>query len=57
MLKELLLINSSFYCAEDHCDKVENLRVDRETYPWGKKKIYKKFIMVRGSQQSIENTI
>ena len=26
---------------QDHCDNVENLRVERETYPWGKK-LYKK---------------
>ena len=23
---------------QDHCDKVENLNEERETYPWGKKK-------------------
>ena len=27
---------------QDHCDKVENLRVERETYPWGKKRSKKK---------------
>ena len=23
---------------QDHCDKVENLREERETYPWGIKR-------------------
>ena len=27
---------------QHHCDKVENLWVDRETYPWGKTRSLKK---------------
>ena len=29
---------------QDHCEEVEDLRVEGETYPWGKKKIFKKEI-------------
>ena len=30
---------------QDHCDKVENLRVERKAYPWGKKRSRKKYFM------------